>query len=410
MKYPSSSNSERIGIYTVGAQFERIGCIFREQAIVDCGIDAQIEAVEDENASGKLIALQIKSGASYFKEEKDDAFIYRGKLEHLSYWLEHSLSVLIILCDIDNEVCYWQTVIPQNVKYTQKQWKIIVPKAQRINSGMVTDLKRLVNKMPSYDNYTISSTSDKSIRGAKRYSASIILNKEHTQLEIIHVIKKVTPEIANCEYHRSNITKTLWRDQPAQIVWLYVYPSAEDERNCNHICQTEWFSEALDNDYLPYSNNGENIGSNVRIVWNDSYLAVSKFNSENTMTKGGFIETITKFSNQSLPLFDFSEKTLKNYDDKKIGFNELYDNFKDKFDEVNDIYLKGTELGLSPFECEELSNQYCGLMSCLHSIFIFFSGIGEKRGESNIIWNVRHFIDDYKQAKLKFEIEFKKVA
>ena len=44
------------------------GYIFREQPISDYGIDAQIELIDEETVTGKLVALQIKSGASWFVE------------------------------------------------------------------------------------------------------------------------------------------------------------------------------------------------------------------------------------------------------------------------------------------------------------------------------------------------------
>jgi hypothetical protein len=42
--------------------------LFREQTKNDYGIDAHLEIVEAELASGQLIALQIKSGTSHFRE------------------------------------------------------------------------------------------------------------------------------------------------------------------------------------------------------------------------------------------------------------------------------------------------------------------------------------------------------
>ena len=41
--------------------------VFREQPFDDYGIDALVEIVEDWFVSGKLFALQIKSGLGWFK-------------------------------------------------------------------------------------------------------------------------------------------------------------------------------------------------------------------------------------------------------------------------------------------------------------------------------------------------------
>lgn len=62
-----NSQIERIGVQAVGEQFVRVGYIFREQQTDDYGIDAQIEIVAGGLVTGKLIALQIKTGPSWFK-------------------------------------------------------------------------------------------------------------------------------------------------------------------------------------------------------------------------------------------------------------------------------------------------------------------------------------------------------
>ena len=64
MKASHNTRVDRIGVQQVGSLFERNGYIFREQPISDYGIDAHVEIVEEENVTGELIALQIKSGAS----------------------------------------------------------------------------------------------------------------------------------------------------------------------------------------------------------------------------------------------------------------------------------------------------------------------------------------------------------
>tara|TARA_R110002049_G_scaffold175107_1_gene342405 strand:- start:911 stop:1132 length:222 start_codon:yes stop_codon:yes gene_type:complete len=64
MRYNST---ERIGVNATESIFIReFDWIFREQPIVDVGIDALIEQSENGNPTGKFIALQIKSGKGNF--------------------------------------------------------------------------------------------------------------------------------------------------------------------------------------------------------------------------------------------------------------------------------------------------------------------------------------------------------
>lgn len=66
--------------------------MFREHSIGDYGIDAIIEMKEDKHLSGKLIAIQIKTGDSYFSAKK---IIVRYIKNY--YWLNRSLPVIIAL-------------------------------------------------------------------------------------------------------------------------------------------------------------------------------------------------------------------------------------------------------------------------------------------------------------------------
>ena len=88
---------ERIGIATTEKIINQMGMIFREQPTDDYGIDAQIETIENGYASGKLIAVQIKSGEHYFKEKTKESIVYRGNRKHYDYWINHSLPVVIVL-------------------------------------------------------------------------------------------------------------------------------------------------------------------------------------------------------------------------------------------------------------------------------------------------------------------------
>ena len=49
-----------------------MGWLFREQPVHDYGIDAIVEVVEAEQATGQLLAFQIKAGASAVKEADDE--------------------------------------------------------------------------------------------------------------------------------------------------------------------------------------------------------------------------------------------------------------------------------------------------------------------------------------------------
>jgi hypothetical protein len=121
------NQTERVGINAVEAIIlNEFNWIFREQPISDFGIDAQVEIVEHDKPTGKLIGLQIKTGASYFRKRGND-YVFYGELRHLEYWTRHSLPVFLILHDPEKDLTLWQKVDKSLAEVTDSRWSITIP-------------------------------------------------------------------------------------------------------------------------------------------------------------------------------------------------------------------------------------------------------------------------------------------
>lgn len=128
MEAPASSLTADTGVALV--QFivgKELGWLFRSQFSADKGIDAHVEVVQEGRATGRLLALQIKSGESWFRESTAEGFVFRPKERHVKYWLGHSLPVAVVLVDIEKREAYWQLVTKENVVSTGKGWKMTIP-------------------------------------------------------------------------------------------------------------------------------------------------------------------------------------------------------------------------------------------------------------------------------------------
>ncbi|HWG64610.1 MAG TPA: DUF4365 domain-containing protein [Streptosporangiaceae bacterium] len=56
---------------------------------------------------------------------------FRPDAEHVRYWKEHSLPVVVVLYDPETEYCYWQHVSPETLVETSSSgWKLLIPEAQ----------------------------------------------------------------------------------------------------------------------------------------------------------------------------------------------------------------------------------------------------------------------------------------
>jgi hypothetical protein len=108
-----------------------LGWLFREQPTEDYGIDAHAEVVDEHMVRGRLLALQIKSGPSWFKEPGPDGWWFRPDAAHVQYWMNHSLPVVVVLYHPETERCHWQLVNRETLVATSAGgWKLLVPQGQ----------------------------------------------------------------------------------------------------------------------------------------------------------------------------------------------------------------------------------------------------------------------------------------
>lgn len=100
-KYPRTKATGKLGVTFVENIVAKAGCIFREiPQDTDVGIDGYIEFVENEVATGTLVAVQIKAGKSFLKQRSDNKyFSINATKEDLNYWNSYTIPVALIVYD-----------------------------------------------------------------------------------------------------------------------------------------------------------------------------------------------------------------------------------------------------------------------------------------------------------------------
>ena len=94
----------------------------------DFGIDAYIDIVsEDGLVTGQSIAMQIKSGDSFFKIKSPNGFTFYGEMKHLNYYMNSQSPVLIVICDTLEKKCYWENFDGNKIEKTKTGGKLNIP-------------------------------------------------------------------------------------------------------------------------------------------------------------------------------------------------------------------------------------------------------------------------------------------
>ncbi|RPI04211.1 MAG: DUF4365 domain-containing protein [Ignavibacteriae bacterium] len=110
MKYQKNKSICKTGVLYVDGIVNEHGSVFRPvHGEDDLGVDGFIELVKAEIVSGRLIGVQIKSGDSYIAPS-DDEFIVNVDKEHLEYWQNFMVPVIIVCYSPSKNIAAWVSV------------------------------------------------------------------------------------------------------------------------------------------------------------------------------------------------------------------------------------------------------------------------------------------------------------
>ncbi len=106
-KVPKTVFTEEMGVIHVAWVVNSAQCLWRPTSLHDVGIDGQIEYVADGEATGRMVLVQVKSGESYFSRRRGSYVEYWPSKQHANYWEAAPLPVILVLCNLDHEICIW---------------------------------------------------------------------------------------------------------------------------------------------------------------------------------------------------------------------------------------------------------------------------------------------------------------
>ena len=156
----TESITERRGINAVEAYFNNIGWVFRETPHTDCGIDGEVEQTINKELTGMKIALQIKSGESYLKENKAGNIVFYIDEWHYKYWLQYSMPVLILFYDEANKRIIWDHVKLANIEQTTTRHKIELSPSKVLNEYSIEELNDIIQTYQPHHFYELTTDFD----------------------------------------------------------------------------------------------------------------------------------------------------------------------------------------------------------------------------------------------------------
>jgi Domain of unknown function (DUF4365) len=128
-----------------------LGWVFRRtHQEHDFGIDAYVDYVtEDGRVTGKFIAVQVKTGKSYLTTNGQMHW-YRDTKEHLNYFLNLPIPVVLIICDSDKRECYWAVLEKEHVDFRESGWRYPIPKSRKLCKESIGELSKLFGNIEDH--------------------------------------------------------------------------------------------------------------------------------------------------------------------------------------------------------------------------------------------------------------------
>lgn len=310
-------------------------------------------------------------------------YVFRADKEHIEYWQNHALPVVICLCDVDKHIIYWQVVNAETAESTGKGCKLVVPWNQTINMQSAEALHSILTPIVAKDKYTIFRTEDNSHGAAKRYSFEAVLNRSATKAEVAAIVRQITNEGAKRRYHRNHLVEGRWGESDAHVVWTFVYPSAEDHNRRNYICRSIWIRDGLGAQFRPMGFDGENVGDNIIVDWSTNYNALAEHVSSRTLSKEDYFSRVLPLVaelKESLTVIQRAALALSEKQTDEASFLAVTESSRER---INEIYTDLTGLSFAPFECRDMDVKLQSFAAYLHNVWLFYSRDGSKTWDAD---------------------------
>jgi len=404
MKWDSTDQTGALGVAAAKTAFLKLGHIFREQPEHDRGIDAHVELVSNGEATGQLLALQIKSGESWMRERKEDHFVFRGNNDHLAYWLDHCLTVLVIVFDEENDGLFWQHVKHTNIERLEKGWKMAIPFSNQLVPSFQPTLEALGGLRASDSDYTVVRHHDSSHGAAKRYSINILLQGKPTRIRIEAVVRHVVESFRGSSWASSTLRQTLWSDKQADVISIFVALTMEDTVEPNWYCSAQWIDPQLEESLRPMQQEGDRLGKGLTVKWHALYEHLAQMRIDNTLSKSEWVQMAEGFvseCHQIMCAVFGQSMTLPTAGSSPDPLGKLATKMRNLSQSLNDP-------GIAPFECKEADRKLESLLCIADNCTMFYlPNEPSPWSAEEILRQQRLQLSDYVETlpRLRYELE-----
>lgn len=232
--------------------------------------------------------------------------------------------------------------------------------------------------------YKIVHQRDVSHAGAKRYSATILLDRHYPKDLIRKIILEVTEKLKYSNYYRNERIKKQWEKVPAHIVWLFIAYNLEDIRNVNWICRTCWISQTLLEDMRPTGLNWNEKLEDIEVLWNDEYKSWKNFFEHHSGSKEEVLEKTQLILKEMVKLARQGINYFEEYKHENISEDKFILKVQKIEPRLTELYHQSGNIPMPPEDCKDYDKACQNIFTTICNMFLCY----DKRGLE--IWSKRN--------------------
>ena len=258
--------------------------------------------------------------------------------------------------------------------------------------------------------YDISRLQDVSHSGAKRYSATLSIDRHYSRDVIREIVLDAVPKIRESTYHRSDLVESLWGTSQAHVVWLFLAGGPEDIRQANWLCRAQWIDPKLNRDLRPVRLGGDETLGDIDLAWNPLYESHGSFYRDKTGTKGQVVRALTSLLREAVHLNSEARIILSELEQGRIDEDEFSKRMIKLGPTIEGVYSRSGEIPLPPDDVKDFDTVAQSLFAVTHNLFLFFSeGASEQWDHDTRVSLTRSALNDFARQYTKAEFELERV-
>ncbi len=382
--------TEDQGVSFVHGIIAELGFFFREQSKHDFGVDAHVETSNDEGkGTGRNIALQLKSGESYIREDSNQEIAYYTDERHIQYWAQHSLPVILIVYSPSQRKAWWCDVKEYCSRHPQilinSPYIIRIRKSQEFGIEIKDKLLQLTSQ-PSFEirldrlHYDRISVRDVSTSSAKRYTAEILVGNVVNRDIIRLAVYQTTEYLKTTKEYASLLQEEHWKDTQPHLIMLFVYKDLADKNQTNWIARSIWRDPNNEAAKLVKFDNINDYVEDIEINFKDDldHQNWKSLISSSVTTKTQFIKKVDHWIPQVDGLIYEAREHKNSFDTGRISsedFNNVINDLEQKYEVIEQGYDDRTT---APSECHEAEYRFVTTIQAGGDVFLYFTPLGLK--------------------------------